>query len=167
MTSCSRSRIPKSRVLVVDADAFRDRGGDLAATAPGLTKVFTLGRASYGVDLLALVEAAGSASPRCLAAPDDVATLNYTGGTTGKSKGALRHHRENASYLGSILADFEIPDAPRYLAVAPISHVAGTKVLPTLMRGGVPSTCSRASTPKPCWPPSRAKKSISRCSYRR
>ena len=25
---------------------------------------------------------------------------------------------------------------PRYLAVAPISHVAGTKVLPTLMRGG-------------------------------
>jgi len=126
----------ESRVLVVDADAFHDRGGDLAAKAPGLAKIFTLGRAGYGVDLLALVEAAGSASPRCLASPDDVATLNYTGGTTGKSKAALRHHRENATYLGSILADFEFPDAPRYLAVAPISHVAGTKVLPTLMRGG-------------------------------
>ena len=33
-------------------------------------------------------------------------------------------------------ADFEIPDTPRYLTVAPISHVAGTKVLPTLIRGG-------------------------------
>jgi len=126
----------ESRVLVVDADAFRDRGGDLAARAPGLTKVFTLGRANYGSDLLAAVETAGSASPRCFASLDDVATLNYTGGTTGKSKGALRHHRENASYIASILADFEIPDAPRYLTVAPISHVAGTKVLPTLIRGG-------------------------------
>ena len=33
---------------------------------------------------------------------------------------------------GAILADFEIPDAARYLTVAPISHVAGTKVLPTI-----------------------------------
>ena len=30
----------------------------------------------------------------------------------------------------------KFPDTPSYLAVAPISHVAGTKVLPTLMRGG-------------------------------
>jgi fatty-acyl-CoA synthase len=36
----------------------------------------------------------------------------------------------------AILADFEIPNTPRYLTVVPISHVAGTKVLPTLMRGG-------------------------------
>jgi len=126
----------EARVLVVDADAFRDRGGDLAAKASGLSAIFTLGRANYGVDLLASAEAAGNASPRCFAAPDDVATLNYTGGTTGKSKGALRHHREYAGFAGSILADFEIPDPPRYLAVAPISHVAGAKVLPTLIRGG-------------------------------
>jgi fatty-acyl-CoA synthase len=62
--------------------------------------------------------------------------LNYTGGTTGKSKGALRHHRQVAGFASAILADFEIPDTPRYLTVAPISHVAGTKVLPTLIRGG-------------------------------
>src|SRR4029079_14177177 len=42
----------------------------------------------------------------------------------------------NAGAAAAILADFEIPDAARYLTVAPISHVAGTKVLPTLMRGG-------------------------------
>jgi len=70
------------------------------------------------------IEAAGSATPHCFAGPDDIATLNYTGGTTGKSKGALRYHREYAGFASAILADFEIPDPPRYLTVAPISHVA-------------------------------------------
>ncbi|MGA2291078.1 AMP-binding protein [Bradyrhizobium sp.] len=125
-----------SRMLVVDAAAFRDRGGDLATGAANLTTVFTLGAASYGVDLLAAIEKAGTASPISLAVPDDIATLNYTGGTTGKSKGALRTHREYGVFASAILSDFEIPDQPRYLTVAPISHVAGTKVLPSLMRGG-------------------------------
>ena len=126
----------EAQMLVVDGTGYRDRGGDLAARAAGLKKVFTLGPASYGVDLLTTVEAAGSATPRCFAGPDDIATLNYTGGTTGKSKGALRTHREYGGFTNAILADFEIPDTPRYLTVAPISHVAGTKVLPTLIRGG-------------------------------
>ncbi|MGC2315624.1 MAG: AMP-binding protein [Bradyrhizobium sp.] len=123
-------------MLVVDADTFRDRGGDLAARASDLRTVFTLGPANYGVDLLAAAEDAGTATPRCFAGPDDIATLNYTGGTTGKSKGALRYHRETGGFANAILSDFEIPDTPRYLAVAPISHVAGTKVLPSLIRGG-------------------------------
>ncbi|MET0678043.1 MAG: AMP-binding protein, partial [Bradyrhizobium sp.] len=126
----------EAQLLVVDGITFRDRGGDLAARATGLKTVFTLGPAAYGADLLRIIETAGSATARCLAGPDDIATLNYTGGTTGKSKGALRHHRENSGAAGAILADFEIPVTPRYLTVAPISHVAGTKVLPTLMRGG-------------------------------
>jgi len=126
----------ESRVLVVDAAAFRDRGGELAANAPGVTTVFTLGPADYGIDLLAALEQAGTATARNFAASDDIATLNYTGGTTGKSKGALRRHREYGGFATAILADFEIPDGARYLTVAPISHVAGTKVLPTLMRGG-------------------------------
>jgi fatty-acyl-CoA synthase len=126
----------ESEILVVDADAFLLRGGELATQANGLRHVFTLGHADYGIDLLAAVEAAGSATPKDFAKIDDVAVLNYTGGTTGKSKGALRRHRENAGFAAAILADFEIPDTPRYLTVAPISHVAGTKVLPTLMRGG-------------------------------
>jgi fatty-acyl-CoA synthase len=126
----------EARMLVVDAAAFRDRGGTLAAKAEGVSTVFTLGPADYGVNLLAAIEQAGHATARCLAGPDDIATLNYTGGTTGRSKGALRYHREYGGFAGAILADFEIPEGARYLTVAPISHVAGTKVLPTLMRGG-------------------------------
>jgi fatty-acyl-CoA synthase len=124
-----------TKLLIVDGDTFCDRGGELAARA-GLKTVFTLGPASYGIDLLQAGEKVGNATPRNFAQYDDVATLNYTGGTTGKSKGALRHHHEYGGFANAILAAFEIPDTPRYLTVAPISHVAGTKVLPTLMRGG-------------------------------
>ena len=125
-----------AQILVVDGVTFHDRGGELAMKASGLKTVFTLGPAGYGADLLQAVEAAGSASPKSFAQHSDIAILNYTGGTTGKSKGALRHHRENSGSANAILADFEIPESPRYLTAAPISHVAGTKVLPTLMRGG-------------------------------
>ncbi|WP_338830586.1 AMP-binding protein [Bradyrhizobium sp. 27S5] len=126
----------EAEMLIVDGITFRDRGGELAAKASGLKTVFTLGPADYGADLLQAVEGTGSASPKNFALADDISTLNYTGGTTGKSKGALRHHREYGGFAAAILADFEIPETPRYLTVAPISHVAGTKVLPTLMRGG-------------------------------
>jgi fatty-acyl-CoA synthase len=122
--------------LIVDAGAFLARGGELASRAAGLKTVFTLGAAEYGTDLLAAVDKAGAATPVDLAGPDDLASLNYTGGTTGKSKGALRRHREYAPFATAILAGFEIPETPRYLAAAPISHVAGTKILPVLMRGG-------------------------------
>ena len=116
---------------MIDADAFLLRGGELAARAAGVRHVFTLGGAEYGVDLLSAVETVGSAAARDLAGPDDVAALSYTGGTTSKSKGALRRHRELSGFAGAVLANFEIPNNPQFLAVAPISHVAGTKVLPT------------------------------------
>ncbi|MFZ2107125.1 MAG: AMP-binding protein, partial [Roseiarcus sp.] len=40
----------EAEILVVDPDAFLQRGGELAARATGILRVFTLGRAEYGVD---------------------------------------------------------------------------------------------------------------------
>jgi fatty-acyl-CoA synthase len=121
--------------LVIDAANYRDRGGELATRA-AVKHVFTIGAANYGTDLLAAAEAAGEASPRSLVGADDYSSLAYTGGTTGKSKGAIRRHASWSAVTTSILANFELPRDPRYLAVAPITHVAGTKVMPTLVRGG-------------------------------
>ncbi|CAN5184861.1 AMP-binding protein [soil metagenome] len=125
-----------SEILIIDAATFMARGSELATRAQGVCHVFTLGRTDYGIDLLAAADAGGTATAKDFASPDDISVLNYTGGTTGKSKGALRYHRQLSGFANAILADFEIPDTPHFLAVAPISHVAGTKVLPTLMRGG-------------------------------
>ncbi len=125
-----------AETLIVDARSFAMRGGELAARAGTIRHAFTIDAADFGRDLIVAAEQAGASSPRDLAGLDDDASLNYTGGTTGRPKGALRRHREYAPFASAILADFELPDTPRYLAVAPISHVAGTKVLPVLMRGG-------------------------------
>ena len=123
--------------LLVDDANFLARGADLATGAKGaLRAVFSLARTEYSIDLMSAAAAAGAVNARDIARPDDVALLNYTGGTTGKSKGALRNHAQNASYTTAILSDFEIPTAPRYLVIAPMSHVAGTKILPSLMLGG-------------------------------
>jgi fatty-acyl-CoA synthase len=59
----------EAEMLVVDAAAFRDRGGDLVAKASGLKTVFTMGLANYGSDLLVTAEEAGSASARSLPVP--------------------------------------------------------------------------------------------------
>ncbi|WP_244641949.1 AMP-binding protein [Chelatococcus reniformis] len=124
------------QVLIVDAVSYAARGGELKARA-GLAHVFALGAAAdFGPDIMQLAAAAGSVTAKDLARPDDACVLGFTGGTTGKSKGVLRSHSAASAITAAVLSDFELPQAPSYLAVAPISHVAGTKVLPTLIRGG-------------------------------
>ena len=61
-----------------------------------------------------------------MADPDALAVVNYTGGTTGRPKGAARRHGAAQAMTVAILADSELRAAPRYLAVAPNSHVGGT-----------------------------------------
>ena len=123
--------------LVVDARTHAQRGGEIAAKAADRLKVvLTMGKADFGRDLVAAAERIGEASAVNLAAPDDYAVINYTGGTTGKSKGAIRRHRSTAAMTTAVAADFEFPETPRYLAAAPITHVAGTKVVPALLKGG-------------------------------
>ncbi|MEO8300063.1 MAG: AMP-binding protein [Burkholderiales bacterium] len=124
-----------AQVLVVDAGPFGERAAALVAGHPGL-KVFTLGPSSMGTDLCAAVERIGEATLRCLVQPDDMCNVQYTGGTTGRSKGAVRNHASNSAMYQDLLANYEIPERPHYLAAAPITHVAGAFVPATLIRGG-------------------------------
>ncbi|HEX4356980.1 MAG TPA: AMP-binding protein [Pseudonocardia sp.] len=122
--------------VVVDAERFAARGAELAEALDGVA-VLAVGPADFAPDLLAAAERVGAGAPVDVAEPGDVVAISYTGGTTGRSKGALRRHPSAVLQgLTAILGDFELPADPRYLAVAPISHVAGTKIIPTLVRGG-------------------------------
>ncbi|MFE4694951.1 AMP-binding protein [Streptomyces sp. NPDC056749] len=123
-------------VLIVDANRG-ERGGELASRLDHLSKVFTLGPLDFGVDLIASARKAGAASPLCIAAPGDVASISYTGGTTGYPKGTVRRNSPlSTQAYAALLADFEIPNNPRFLLTGPISHLWGLKIVPTLLRGG-------------------------------
>jgi len=122
--------------LFVDVDNYMDRGRELAEGVERLKTVFTLGKADYGVDLRAEAENAGAVSAVIEAQTEDPVWISYTGGTTGKPKGGLRTHPSYIAMVTATLADFEFPVHTNYLAVAPISHVGGTKLPPALHRGG-------------------------------
>jgi acyl-CoA synthetase (AMP-forming)/AMP-acid ligase II len=81
-------------------------------------------------------ERAGHATVRCFARTDDIATLNYTDGTTGKSKGALRHHLRIWRLRQRDPRRLRNPGGRALPDGGADQPVAGTKVLPTLMRGG-------------------------------
>lgn len=122
--------------LLVDVENYADRGRELVATVGRMRGALTLGPADFGHDIRAGAANAGAVSAIVEAEASDGAWLSYTGGTTGQPKGAIRSHPAFVAMVTAILADFEFPDFTNYLAVAPISHVGGTKLPAVLHLGG-------------------------------
>lgn len=71
-----------------------------------------------------------------IGAADDVIRIAYTGGTTGRPKGVLLPNRAMVANATMALAAIPFPRAPRFLCPAPVSHGAGSIIVPTLMLGG-------------------------------
>ncbi len=62
-------------------------------------------------------------------APDDLALLQYTGGTTGVSKGAMLCHRNLTANIQQLLSWFSPSEGEeRFLAALPLFHVFGMTV---------------------------------------
>ncbi|MBV1901162.1 MAG: AMP-binding protein [Kordiimonadaceae bacterium] len=69
-------------------------------------------------------------------APQQLAWLFYTSGTTGKSKGAMLSHRNLMAMSIAHLADFEnITQDQGIIHAAPISHASGLYMIPYISRG--------------------------------
>ncbi|MEJ5979152.1 AMP-binding protein [Novosphingobium sp. PS1R-30] len=128
--------------IVIDAAAFPDRVEILGASLPGVP-IFTLGGSPSSSDLFLAAQKVGSVSLRDLSKPSGLGMVGLTGGTTGKSKAVERSMASVASMSIATLSSFEIPDAPNFLAMGPISHVTGVKILPSLLRGGRVSMVDR------------------------
>lgn len=115
-------------VLVSEAlhPAARDAGADPAAT-------LVLGSADY----LHAVQQHGAPMPVHDRAPDDIASLFYTSGTTGRPKGVMQTHRNLLAMTACYFTDVDdvLPgDAMVY--AAPMSHGAGLYNYAQVLRGG-------------------------------
>jgi len=123
-------------ILVVHPK-FADIGAEILARAASVKHLLTLGPAAVGEDLLALC---AQVEPKTLtrgdAEEEDIAWLQYTGGTTGRPKAAMISHRAMVQQAFTLIASHRLPLDPRTLIATPITHAGVLPVLPTLLRGG-------------------------------
>jgi fatty-acyl-CoA synthase len=123
--------------LVYDPTVFEPRAAELKERLPRLKNLLAFGPTGAGEDLNAL---AATFEPKPLTAPDvgpnDLNTIVYTGGTTGRPKGVRQPYR-SAAYMTMIqMAEWEWPEEVRFLIATPLSHAAAAFVVPTLQAGG-------------------------------
>ncbi|WP_372782697.1 AMP-binding protein [Litorivivens sp.] len=124
-------------VLIFDPQLFGEHVAKLKERVPTIKHFLAFGPTDVGTDYLALAE---TFDPKPLVAaditPDDLGSINYTGGTTGKPKGVMSTHRGTA-YMAMIqAAEWEFPEDLRMLMATPLSHAAAAFFVPVLQKGG-------------------------------
>ncbi|MEV6769125.1 fatty-acid--CoA ligase FadD8 [Nocardia sp. NPDC051030] len=131
-----------STLILDPVPAFVKRARELVDMVPSLTRVLVLGPvpdelADVGVDLLA---AADKYEPQPVEAtdllPDDVISISYTGGTTGKPKGVIGTAQTMAAMTQIQLSEWEWPKRPKFLICTPLSHAGAAFFLPVVLLGG-------------------------------
>ena len=123
--------------LVFDASVFSEVAAALKERVPGLKNLLGFGPNEVGDDYMAL---AAGFEPSPLEAPDitpeSIASVNFTGGTTGKPKGVMSPHRVSACMTQIQMAEWEFPEEVRMLMATPLSHAAAAFFIPVLQKGG-------------------------------
>jgi len=122
-------------VVVSDVESHKATAELIAEVCPDPHHVFLGGGGDQ--DLITRARKHTDAQVTVVERTDLPGTLNFTGGTTGRPKSVVRPQGGLGQMTLAILADYDLPKAPRYLAVAPISHVGGVKIVATLLRGGM------------------------------
>jgi fatty-acyl-CoA synthase len=124
------------RYLFVDPGAFAARAEALRARVPGVARLWGLGPNTFGEDILAALKAYVPGPLESRAAPEDVCTLIYTGGTTGRPKGVVHTHRVQVTMVMTELAEWDWPREVRLLAMTPITHAAGAMIVAVMQKCG-------------------------------
>ncbi|MGE3396389.1 MAG: AMP-binding protein, partial [Sphingomonas sp.] len=123
------------RTLVYGASQI-ERAAELQAAMPQL-RLYGLGDASLGPDILELAEGASDADPRLDVAPDDVLLRLFTSGTSGTLKAAEHTQATYAAVVHNVLSNLIDPvPGDTMLHAASMIHASGTFVLPYWLRGG-------------------------------
>lgn len=122
--------------LVYDSEYFSERAAEIKAQYPDIT-LLGFGPDGVGTDYLALAD---QFTPQPLVPADvhleDLCTVVYTGGTTGRPKGVLMTHRVWQSMTWIQMAEWEFPSPLRIAVATPLSHAALSLLAPVLTSGG-------------------------------
>jgi fatty-acyl-CoA synthase len=122
--------------LIVEGERFAERGRAIRGRVGTLRHLLSFGPAEGLRDLLPDLARMTSAPLVDAGSPDEIAWLAYTGGTTGRSKGAMLPHRVLMAMASLLASDWDWPAEIRFLACTPISHAAGASLFPVVLRGG-------------------------------
>jgi acyl-CoA synthetase (AMP-forming)/AMP-acid ligase II len=120
-------------VLVTHA-AFAERTDGLVAEVDALRHVIVIGGANGGLGYEALL-ARASDQPLPAGDGDEMATLNFSGGTTGAPKAAMLRHRNLLAVARNVIAGFEIAADSRFLNVRPLWPIAQVILMSHLFAG--------------------------------
>ena len=113
-------RRSEARVVLLSEDAARDLAGLWRALSDQALDVqlATLAQAMEGD----VTQPDRIGAVRKSAAPDDVASLIFTSGTTGNPKGVMLTHRNFASLVAKLAASFDFGVGDGLLSVLPLHH---------------------------------------------
>jgi fatty-acyl-CoA synthase len=128
----------EASILLIDPH-LRDHASMVISRMQNAPVVASLGPSSDSIDVLAKADRAVRV-PTIVGASgalqDDLLRIFYTGGTTGRSKGAEFTHRAVAHMSLNAARAWQMPEVPRYLATGPITHGSFLMLMPTLLSGG-------------------------------
>jgi len=116
------------RIIVMDHVEFTGELRGCAATCSTMDQITHHGPEELPPDLKARAHAI---------APDDLATIVYTSGTTGTSKGAMLTHGNIASNISCSLLGFNIKPGQISLSFLPLCHITARHVDFSMLYHGV------------------------------
>jgi len=131
-------------VILADCEPavlFYDRStADRVAAAEGASRLWRVPMddavAQGGPDYRELSSAEVDPALLDRAGLDDLSSINYTSGTSGRPKGAMLTHRNWAAVYRNMLIDRDIRRDDVLAHIGPMTHASGTYFVPWFLRGG-------------------------------
>jgi len=111
-------------LLLENGDMWSDLSGHVRTVKRVLCMTRTpTGEGRKAVDLAAWLPATGDPPRRSSAAANDLMTICYTSGTTGRPKGVMLSHRNILSNVEAALACIFVTSTDRFVSFLPLSHM--------------------------------------------